>query len=118
MLERIKVGALAMGVCYPIYLVMYGAVYLLGFATGYSLAAIAGLVALRMAWLFIRAAVRGRPVFEVPPEPEVTAPILALGPEPARPAPDDPVPVISDERRAQRTPPLSETRLTAGTQQV
>lgn len=92
MLERIKTGVLAVGVCYPCYFLAYGTAYLLEpllfppeqhFA-GTTLVAIAGLTLLRMAWLFARAAVRGRPVFELPPEPNVTAPILGLGPVPGR----------------------------------
>ena len=118
MFERIKVCALALGICYPTYLVVYGIAYLVGLATGYSLAAIAGLVVLRMTWLVLRAAVRGRPVFDVQPEPAVTAPILALGPAPARPAPVDPVPARPDARRAQRMPPLAEPGLAAGTQRA
>ena len=118
MLERIKVGALAMGVCYPIYLSLYSAAYLLDLAPGSTLAAIASLVALRMAWLFIRAAVRGGPVFVAPPEPDVTAPILGLGPDPARPAPDAAAPVAAAEPRPVRTPPLGETSLTAGMRHV
>ena len=92
MLERIKNGVLAVGVCYPCYLLAYGTGYLLEpllfppeqhiAKTGLTVIAVMALV--RMAWLFARAAVRGRPVFELPPEPVVTASVLGLGPVPAR----------------------------------
>ena len=112
MLERIKNGVLAVGVCYPCYLLAYGTAYLFEpllvapdrhFAAG-TMAAIAGMALLRMAWLFARAAVRGRPVFELPPEPNVTASILGLGPVPARHDTDAHSSVASVERRLQRTP--------------
>lgn len=118
MFEQIKVCALAVGVCYTTYFVVYGIAYLLGLATGYAVAAMAGLVVLRMTWLVLRAAVRGRPVFEVQPEPNVTAPILGLGPEAARPAPLDYVTAEPDQPFTQRTPPLPDRGLVADTQRA
>ena len=118
MLERIKVCALAVGVCYPISFVVFGAAYLLGLATGYFLAATAVLGVLRIAWLGLGAAVRGRRVFELSQEPNVTAPILGLGPVPARPATGGSASGVPDVRGPQRTPALAEARLAADTQEV
>ena len=66
---------------------------LLGFLSRHiatiGLTVIAGMAVLRIVWLFVRAAVRGRPVFELPPEPNVTASVLGLGPVPDRREPVD-----------------------------
>ena len=112
MLERIKNGVLAVGVCYPCYLLAYGTFYFVEpllvdpdrrFATG-TMTAIAGMAILRIIWLFVRAAVRGRPVFELPPERGVTASILGLGPVRDRREPVDRPAAESPAPHAQRTP--------------
>ena len=116
--ERIKTVVFAVGACCASYLLIYSAAYVTGWVTRYSLMAVAGVVALRLAWMVLRAGVRGRPVFEVPPEPDVTVPILGRGPVPARPAAGDSASEVPDFRGLQRTPAPAEAWLVADTQQV
>lgn len=113
--ERIKTVVFAVGACYASYLLVYSAAYVTGWVTRYSLMAVAGVVALRLAWMVLRAGLRGRPVFEVPPEPDVTAPILGLGRVPARHEPGGQISATSVERRA---PQPAEVSLPAAAQRV
>ena len=93
MVERIKRGCLAIGVCFPIYLALYGAVYVIErlwlpddqWFAGPALLGVGVVLALRLAWLFGRAALRGGPVLQAPQEPDVIAPILPIVSDPARP---------------------------------
>lgn len=93
MVERIKRGCLAIGVCFPIYLALYGALYVIErlwrpedqWYAGGVLGTVGILLALRLAWLFGRAALRGGPVLQAPEEPDVIAPILPIVSDPARP---------------------------------
>ena len=98
--ERIKTVVFAVGACYASYLLVYSAAYVTGWVTRYSLTAVAGVVALRIAWMVLRAGLRGRPVFEVPPEPDATVPILGLGSVPDRHEPGGQTSTASAERRA------------------
>ena len=126
MLERIKNGVLAVGVCYPCYLLAYGTFYFVEpllvdpdrrFATG-TMTAIAGMAVLRIIWLFVRAAVRGRPVFELPPERDVTAPILGLGPVRDREEPVDRAAAEYPAPHPQGRPRPAVTILPAGAQRA
>ncbi len=126
MLERIKTGVLAVGVCYPCYLLAYGTAYLVEpllfppeqHIAKTGLATIAGLTLLRMAWLFARAAVRGRPVFELPPEPNVTASVLGLGPVTGRHEPVDGAAAESPAPQPQGSPRPAATVLPAAAQRA
>ena len=113
--ERIKTVVFAVGACYASYLLVYSAAYVTGWVPRYSLMAVACAVALRLAWMVIRAGLRGRPVFEAPPEPDVTAPILGLGPAPARHEPDG---QDSAAPAQQRAPQPAEVSLPAAAQRV
>ena len=124
MVERIKRGMLAVGVCYPIYLALYAALYVIErlwlpvdrWIAGPALFGIGIALALRMAWLFGRAALRGGPVLVVPPEPVVVAPILPIVSDPARPAEVEPAPGAGGEPAAPPQPSEAERRLVADPQ--
>ena len=100
MVERIKRGMLAIGVCFPIYLVLYTALYGIErlwlpadrWFAGPVLFGVGIALALRVAWMFGRAALRGGPVLVVPPEPVVVAPILPIAAGPEGPAEVEPEP--------------------------
>lgn len=124
MVERIKRGMLAVGVCFPIYLVLYSAMYVIErlwlpmdrWFAGSVLFWVGMVLALRVAWMFGRAALRGGPVLVVPPEPVVVAPILPIGSDPARPAEVEPAPVAGGEPAAPPQPSEAERRLVADPQ--
>lgn len=124
MVERIKRGMLAVGVCFPIYLVLYSALYLIErlwlpadrWFAGPVLFGVGIALALRMAWLFGRAALRGGPVLSAPPEPEVTAPILPIVSDPARPAEVELAPVAGGEPATPSQSAEAERRLVADPQ--
>ena len=124
MVERIKRGMLAVGVCYPIYLALYSALYVIErlwlpadrWFAGSVLFGVGIVLALRMAWLFGRAALRGGPVLVVPPEPVVVAPILPIVSEPARPVEVERAPVAGGESAARSQPSEAERPLVADPQ--
>ncbi len=124
MVERIKRGMLAVGVCFPIYLVLYAALYAIErlwlpadrWLAGPVLLGVGIALALRVAWMFARAAVRGGPVLVVRPEPEVTAPILPIVSNPARPVRDERIPVAAGEPARPRQQPEGAGHLVPGTQ--
>ncbi len=105
MVERIKRGMLAIGVCFPIYLVLYTAVFAIErlwlpadrWVAGTALFGVGIALALRLAWMFGRAALRGGPVLVVRPEPVVVAPILPIAAGPDGPAAIEPEPVAGGE---------------------
>ncbi len=124
MVERIKRGMLAVGVCFPIYLVLYTALFAIErlwlpadrWFAGTALFGVGIALALRMAWMFGRAALRGGPVAVVPPEPVVVAPILPIVSDPARPAEGRRAPVAGGEPAAPPQPSEAERRLVADPQ--
>ena len=124
MVERIKRGMLAVGVCFPIYLVLYSALYVIErlwlpmdrWFAGSVLFWVGMVLALRMAWLFARAALRGGPVLAVPPEPVVVAPILPIVSDPTRPAEVERPPVAGGAQAAPPQPSEAERRLVADPQ--
>ncbi len=124
MVERIKRGVLAVGVCFPIYLVLYTALYMIErlwlpadrWFAGPALFGVGIALALRLAWLFARAALRGGPVLAVPPQPDVIAPILPIVSDPARPAEGERSPVASGEPASPRQQPEAAGRLVPGPQ--
>ena len=73
-------------------------------------------LALRGAWMFGRAALRGGPVLVVPPEPVVVAPILPIVSDPTRPAEVERAPVTDGEAAAPPPPSEGERRLVADPQ--
>lgn len=105
MVERIKRGMLAIGACFPIYLVLYTAVFAIErlwlpadrWVAGPALFGVGIALALRLAWMFGRAGLRGGPVLVVPPEPVVVAPILPIAAAPEGPAAVAPEPVAGGE---------------------
>ncbi len=113
MVERIKRAMFAVGVCFPIYLVLYTALYAIErlwlpaerWIAGPVLAGVGTLLALRLAWMFGRAALSGRPVLVVPPEPVVVAPVLPLFADPAQPPGVEPAPVERLEPASPRRQP-------------
>ena len=124
MVERIKRGMLAIGVCFPIYLVLYTALFAIErlwlpadrWFAGTALFGVGIALALRMAWMFGRAALRGGPVAVVPPEPVVVAPILPIVSDPARRAEGRRAPVAGGEPAAPPQPSEAERRLVADPQ--
>ena len=127
MVERIKRGMLAVGVCYPIYLVLYAALFAIErlwlpadrWFAGTALYGVGIALALRVAWMFGRAALRGGPVLVVPPEPVVVAPILPIVAAPAGPAGPPEVesePVAGGEPARPRQRPEAVGELVPGTQ--
>ena len=124
MVERIKRCMLAVGVCFPIYLVLYAALYALErlwlpadrWVAGSALFGVGIALALRVAWMFARAALRGGPVLAVPPEPVVTAPILPIVSDPARPVEGVPAPVAEVEPARPRQPSEAAGEIIPGTQ--
>lgn len=124
MVERIKRSVLAVGVCFPIYLGLYAAMYVIErlwlpadrWIAGPVLFGVGIVLALRMAWLFGRAALRGGPVLVVPPEPVVVAPILPIVSHPARPVEGRRAPVAGGEPAAPSQPSEAERRLVADPQ--
>ena len=124
MVERIKRGMLAVGLCFPIYLVLYAALYAVErlwlpadrWFAGPALFGVGIALALRVAWMFGRAALRGGPVLVVPPEPVVVAPILPIVSDPTRPAEVERAPVAGGEPAAPSQPSEAERRLVADPQ--
>lgn len=124
MVERAKRGMLAIGVCFPIYLVLYTALFAIErlwlpadrWFAGTALFGVGIALALRMAWMFGRAALRGGPVAVVPPEPVVVAPILPIVSDPARRAEGRRAPVAGGEPAAPPQPSEAERRLVADPQ--
>ena len=124
MVERIKQGMLAVGVCFPIYLVLYAVLYMIErlwlpadrWFAGPVLSGVGMALALRVAWMFARAALRGGPVLVVPPEPVVTAPILPIVSDPARPVEGVPAPVADVEPARPRRQSEAAGELVPGTQ--
>ncbi len=119
MVERIKRGMLAVGVCFPIYLGLYSALYVIErlwlpaerWFAGTTLFAVGIVLALRLVWMFARAALRGGPVLVVRPEPVVVAPILPLAPDPPRPAEGEQAAVASGAPASPRRQPETEGQL-------
>lgn len=124
MVERIKRGMLAIGVCFPIYLVLYTAVFAIErlwlpadrWLAGPALFGVGTVLALRLAWMFGRAALRGGPVLVVRPEPVVVAPILPIVSDPARPVEGRRAPVTGGAPATPPHPSEAERRLVADPQ--
>ena len=124
MVQRIKRGMLAIGVCFPIYLALYTALYVIErlwlpvdrWFAGPALFGVGMALALRVAWMFARAAVRGGPLLVVRPEPVVVAPILPLVADPARPAEVEPEPVAGGEPAGLRQRAEAQRQLVADPQ--
>ncbi len=124
MVERIRRGMLAIGVCFPIYLVLYTAVFAIErlwlpadrWLAGPALLGVGTVLALRLAWMFGRAALRGGPVLVVRPEPVVVAPILPIVAGPARPPEVEPEPAAGGEPARPRQQSEAVGELVPGTQ--
>lgn len=124
MVERIKRGLLAIGVCFPIYLVLYTAAFAIErlwlpadrWVAGPALFGAGIALALRLVWMFGRAALRGGPVLVVPPEPVVVAPILPIAAGPEGPAEVAPEPVAGGEPARPRQQLEAPGELVPGTQ--
>lgn len=91
MMERMKRIAFGVGVCFPIYFLLYGAVYVFErlaltpeqWAAGHWLYGAGIVFALRLVWMFGRAALTGRPVLSPTPELMKVEPILPIYADPA-----------------------------------
>lgn len=91
MVERMQRIAFGVGVCFPIYFLIYGAVYVFErlalpseqWAAERALYGVGAVLALRLVWMFGRAALTGRPVLSPIPEPMKVEPILPIYADPA-----------------------------------
>ena len=117
--ERVKRVIFGIGICIPIYFAIHGTHYLIEgvwlgrpvpSATG-ALQATAAFFVLRMTWLALRRVFWGRPMFEMPKERDVTAPILGLGSGAAQPASDARPATVAAPRTASSESPLAATAL-------
>ena len=124
MAEHVKRVVFGIGVCIPIYFAIHGAHYLIeGVWLGRSvpgatsaLQVVATFFVLRMIWLALRKWRWGRPMFEMPKEPDVTAPILGLGSGAAQVVADERPDVAAASRKTSPEPDLAGAALVDGAQ--